>query len=369
MNRRNIRVLVVDDSAVIRTVICDRIAEASDMEVVATATDGREAVDLLKRVEADVVTLDVRMPNMDGLAALDAMLAHRPVPIIMVSALTRLGGEITLEALDRGAIDYVTKPEAGAEVSEAFARNLLRRIRVVAGADVARILQIRRSRKERLAAAAARARAPKPVSQDCPAEWADKCIAIGISTGGPPALSTLFQALRPPMPPIVVVQHMPAHFTRPLAARLDAQSSLCIREAEQGDILRPNHVLIAPGGTHLQLRQHHGHVKARLHDGPPVSGHKPSVDVMMESVARLFPGRCLGIIMTGMGRDGVEGCRQIRAAGGFVLGQDQATSDVYGMNKVAFLQGHVDQQFALDELASVLRRQLGRLWKPAGVPC
>ena len=169
-----------------------------------------------------------------------------------------------------------------------------------------------------------------------PAELAGKCIAIGISTGGPPALAQLFAAIRPPMPPIVVVQHMPPSFTKPLAWRLDSLSELSIKEAAPGDVLEPNHVLIAPGGKHLQVRRMGNAVKAVIRDGPVVSGHKPSVDVMMNSVVEAFGGGCLGVIMTGMGRDGADGCRAIRAAGGYVLGQDEATSDVYGMNKVAY---------------------------------
>jgi two-component system chemotaxis response regulator CheB len=192
-------------------------------------------------------------------------------------------------------------------------------------------------------------------------ELAAKCVAIGISTGGPPALAQLFETLRLPMPPIVVVQHMPPSFTKPLAWRLDSLSDLSIKEAAQGDVLEPNHVLVAPGGKHLQVRRLGGAVKVVIRDGPVVSGHKPSVDVMMNSVAEAFGTGCLGVIMTGMGRDGADGCRAIRAAGGYVIGQDESTSDVYGMNKVAYVEGNVDRQFALDEAAAVIAHQVRRL--------
>jgi two-component system chemotaxis response regulator CheB len=376
MALREIRVLVVDDSAVVRSIIADSIAATPDMKVVATAGDGRQVMEILDAVRPDVITLDIQMPNMDGLATLDAILARRPIPVIMVSSLTKLGAEITLDALERGAVDYLEKPDYGAKTRAALREELPRKIRAAAGLDVERILLIRRRRKQRRAEAeksadshAGRAvfqsrgasRPEKADAASCPPELADKCIAIGISTGGPPALAELFAALRPPLPPIVVVQHMPPSFTKPLAWRLDALSPLAIKEAAQGDPVLPNHALIAPGGKHLQLRRVGQAVKAVVRDGSPVSGHKPSVDVMMQSAAEVFGSGCLGVIMTGMGRDGANGCRAIRAAGGYVLGQDEATSDVYGMNKVAFVEGHVDRQFALDEAAAVIMQQVRRM--------
>jgi two-component system, chemotaxis family, protein-glutamate methylesterase/glutaminase len=364
MSSKKIRVLVVDDSAVIRAMIRDHIADTPDMEVAGTAGDGHRAIEVFRSSCPDVVTLDVQMPGMDGLTALDAILAERPVPVIMVSALAQRGREITLDALDRGAVDYVAKPERGADAAEILGGELLRKIRMVAGTDVRRILEIRRERNRRRAQRPRRTTSPaRPKSRpdDCPAELADGCIVIGISTGGPPALASLFQSLRPPVPPIVVVQHMPAHFTESLARRLDSLAELSIREAVHGDVLRPNSALISPGGVHLSLRRHDGLVKVVLCDSPPVSGHKPSIDVLMKSAAEAFGQRCLGVIMTGMGHDGTEGCRLIRAAGGYVLGQDEASSDVYGMNKVAYVEGNVDRQFALDDAAATIALHARRL--------
>jgi two-component system chemotaxis response regulator CheB len=282
----------------------------------------------------------------------------------MVSSLTQLGADTTFEALERGALDYVPKPDCAAETRAAFGNELLRKIRIAANTDVRRILEIRQERKHRRAERRRPEPVPKQVSTQSPAALRDKCIAIGVSTGGPPALSRLFEALRPPMPPIVVVQHMPVHFTKPLAWRLDSLAQLSVREAEAGDVLRPNHVLIAPGGRHLQLRRTGNLVKVVLRDGAPVSGHKPSVDVMMKSAAEIFGPRLLGVIMTGMGRDGADGCGAIRAAGGYVLGQNEASSDVYGMNKVAYQEGHVDRQFPLSEAAGTVTLQIRRLWQP-----
>jgi len=352
------RVLVVDDSALVRQLICDALNDTDDMEVVGQARTGQQAVDLLNTVQPDVITLDVQMPQMNGMVALEAILALRPVPVVMVSSLTQQGATTTFEALERGAIDYVPKPENGNLALATFRDELLRKVRMAAGTDVNRILKIRQQRKQR------RQQAPTPRPKSVPSmveqALSDQCVAIGISTGGPPALRQLFEAIRPPMPPMVVVQHMPPNFTGPLAWRLDSLSALSIKEAETGDVLRPNQVLVAPGGRHLSLRKVRDEVHVKIFDAPPVSSHRPSVDVMMTSAAGVFGAACLGIIMTGMGRDGVDGCRAIREAGGFVLGQDEATSDVYGMNKAAFVEGHVDAQFALDDLPTLIVRHLRR---------
>jgi len=307
------------------------------------------------------------MPGMDGLATLDAILASRPVPVIMVSGLTQSGATVTLDALERGALDYVAKPDRGSRTEAALGDELLRKIRSANGSDVRRILRIREDRKKRQAQRPPR----QPVVSDIPdtqlKELADKCIAIGISTGGPPALAGLFEMLRPPMPPIVVVQHMPPAFTKPFSWRLNSLSQLSVKEAVRGDMLRPNHAYIAPGGKHLSLRQQGKWTKVVIRDGEPVSGHKPSVDVMMRSAAELFGPRCLGVIMTGMGRDGADGCRAVRAKGGFILGQDEGSSDVYGMNKVAYVEGNVDRQFGLSKAAAIVTQQVRRMTSAAAM--
>jgi two-component system, chemotaxis family, protein-glutamate methylesterase/glutaminase len=368
MSSDKIRVVVVDDSALMRRMISDYISDTPDMEVVATASDGEKAIAVCQKYAPDVVTLDVQMPRMDGLATLEALFNKRPVPVIMVSALTQAGADVTLDALERGALDYVAKPERGSGVQKALGYDLIRKIRSVAGSDVHRVLRIRRDRKQRRAQKPRPQAVPSSVVEAGSGALADKCIAIGISTGGPPALALLFETLRPPLPPIVVVQHMPATFTGPLARRLNGRSKLTIKEAASGDVLRPNHVYIANGGSHLELRRQGKLVKALQRDGEPVSGHKPSVDVMMKCAAEIYGRNCMGIIMTGMGRDGSDGCGHIRRRGGFVLGQDDATSDVYGMNKVAFVEGNVDRQISLNEAATIISRQVARLWCPSRQP-
>ena len=357
----NIRVLIVDDSAVIRQIIRDYVSDAPGMEVVGMAASGQKALGLCESTRPDVVTLDIQMPGMDGLATLDAILAKRPVPVIMVSGLTKAGATVTMDALERGAMDYVAKPERGSRTAAALGEELLRKIRSVYGSDVQRILRIREERKS----CRAQPRRRQPPTRGIPdtplRELADKCIALGISTGGPPALASLFETLRPPMPPIVVVQHMPPAFTGPFSWRLNSLSQLSVKEATGGDMLRPNHVYVAPGGKHLSLLPQGKWTKVMLRDSAPVSGHKPSVDVMMQSAAEIYGPRCLGVIMTGMGRDGSDGCRAIRAKGGFVLGQDEASSDVYGMNKVAHLEGNVNRQFGLSQAAAVIRQQVKQM--------
>ena len=358
MSSRNIRVLVVDDSPLVREIISDVIKEAPGIELAGTACDGRQALLQLERLKPDVITLDVQMPNMDGLATLDAILASNPVPVVMVSSLTQLGANTTLEALDRGALDYVAKPEGAAGVESVLRDELMRKIRAMAGTDVRRMLQIRKERAARASVIRQRqVEVAPPTSAGEVADFVDACIALGISTGGPPALSALFEELRPPLPPIVVVQHMPPAFTKPFAWRLNSLSQLTIKEAETGDVLKPNHVFVAPGGRHLHLRRKAGQVVTEIRDGDPVSGHRPSVDVMMGCAAEIFGKRCLGVVMTGMGRDGADGCGAIRSRGGYVLGQDEASSDVYGMNKVAFVEGNVDRQFSLDNAAATIALQ------------
>ena len=253
MAKANMRILVVDDSAVIREVLCDHVANTPGMEVAGTATDGRQALEMVETLRPDVVTLDIQMPVMDGLETLDALLARRPVPVIMISSLSQRGAEITLDALDRGALDYLPKP-SGAE-SATFHEELSRKIRAAAGADVRRSSGNPPAAEDAPASGWPGRRPPAKAAPAAASELAAACIAIGISTGGPPALTRLFEALAPPMPPIVVVQHMPPNFTKSLAWRLNSLSPLAVKEAEHADVLQADHVYIAPGGKHLQLRR------------------------------------------------------------------------------------------------------------------
>ncbi|MCE5303600.1 MAG: chemotaxis response regulator protein-glutamate methylesterase [Planctomycetaceae bacterium] len=357
MTSAPIRVLVVDDSAVMRQRLREWIESDPGMAVVATAGDGREALDQLAIHRPDVVTLDVQMPTMDGLTALDAIFARQPTPVVMVSSLTGSGAQTTLDALDRGAIDCVRKPDPLSPTHAVFRAELLQKIRTAARVDMRRLLAIRQQRKAP-STESHPAKPQTPIETDAADRLANLGVLVGISTGGPSALSVLFRSLRPPMPPIVVVQHMPRGFTAPLAARLDHLTPLSVREAASDDALQPNGVWIAPAGQHLRLHRIGRQIRVALDDAPPRSGHRPSIDVTMESAANTFGPRCIGVLMTGMGRDGVAGCAAIHQAGGRVLGQDEATSDIYGMNKAAQQAGWIDREVPLDLLASVLESEI-----------
>ncbi len=372
-----VRVLVVDDSALMRRLLCDLLRSSPEIEVAGTARDGREAVLQAVRLKPDVITLDVEMPEVSGLEALPLLLAAHEAPVIMVSALTQEGADVTLQALELGAVDFMPKPE----------RNQLAEMRASSDLLVAKVLTAAQSRVRRIrrttspstgsspttrSGKVATTRGSPPRPRPAPAEPPDKlaepsttspsaspfsriCLVIGISTGGPQALSHILPLLTAPMPPILVVQHMIAQFTGIFANRLDHSCSLTIKEAAEGVLVLPDQVLIAPGGRHMMVAGNLPRARISLSDDAPVSGHKPSVDVLFQSAARVYQAGVVGIIMTGMGRDGVDGCKTILAAGGFTLGQDEATSVVYGMNKAAFVEGALKAQFALDDLPGILR--------------
>jgi two-component system, chemotaxis family, protein-glutamate methylesterase/glutaminase len=373
VRHKRIRVLIVDDSALMRRLLSDLLSTAPEIEIAGTARNGREAVLEAVRLKPDVITLDVEMPEVSGLDALPTLLAVQDAPVIMVSALTQEGADVTLQALEMGAIDFLPKPE----------RNQLAEMRANRDLLVAKVLGAvqggsRRSRRPRTMPGAAKAApllessgAPtaaratprpraKPVASGVLSLVSSRsqntlCVVIGISTGGPQALSQVFPLLTPPLPPILVVQHMPAQFTKVFAQRLDRYTTLTVKQAEEGDAVLPSQVLIAPGGRHMALVGHPPRVRIALSDEPPVSSHRPSVDVLFRSAAAVYQSTALGLIMTGMGRDGVEGCKAILAAGGLALGQDEATSAVYGMNKAAMLEGAVKGQFPLEEFAEIFQ--------------
>jgi len=368
-----IRVLIVDDSALMRRLLSDLLGSAPEVEVVGTARNGREAVLQAVRLKPDVITLDVEMPEVSGLDALPTLLAVQDAPVIMVSALTQEGADVTLRALELGAVDFLPKPERNQLTELRASRELL--IGKVLAAASSRVRRARRttpsaepkpftppsaslssSAGRSSSSALERSRHRPALPKVAPVTiQSSLCIVIGISTGGPQALAQTFPLLAPPMPPVLVVQHMPAQFTAVFAERLNRYSSLTIEQAKDGDLVVPDRVLIAPGGLHLGLTGHPPRVRIVLSEDPPVSGHRPSIDVLFHSAAKVYESSVVGLIMTGMGRDGVDGCKAILAAGGYTLGQDEVTSVVYGMNKAAFLEGAVKVQFALDELPDILR--------------
>jgi two-component system, chemotaxis family, protein-glutamate methylesterase/glutaminase len=364
-----VRVLIVDDSALMRRLLSDLLSSAPEIEIVGTARDGREAVLQAARLKPDVITLDVEMPEVSGLEALPAILAVHPVPVVMVSALTQEGADVTLQALELGAVDFMAKPERNQLAEMRASRDLL--VGKVLAAAQSRVRRPRRTASLSSTSSSTTtspstksvtsrppprppgsSATPPPTSASAPSPL---CFVIGISTGGPQALSQIFPLLVPPLPPILVVQHMPAQFTGIFAERLNRYSTVPIKQAEEGDPVLPDRILIAPGGRHMVLIGHPPRVRIGLLDQPPVSGHRPSIDVLFQSAARAYQSATIGLLMTGMGRDGVEGCKAILATRGFTLGQDEGTSVVYGMNKAAFLERAIKAQFALDELPHVIQ--------------
>jgi two-component system chemotaxis response regulator CheB len=341
---RPIRVLVVDDSAFMRVTLSKRLAGEADLEVVGTARDGQEALAQVAALQPDVVTMDVQMPRLDGLGALVQIMAERPTPVIMVSSLTVQGAEITARALTLGAVDCVAKPSQVISLDGMIAE-LATKIRQVAGSRVRRLkagfLSSRNALEKPL---------PRALSSG------DHILAIGSSTGGPAALCHLFGQLPTELDAAaVVVQHMPAGFTRSLADHLDRVSGWKVKEAEPGDRLLRGQALLAPGGLHMVVNQR-GEVM--LTDEPPVNAVRPAADVTMRSVAEAYGERVVGVVLTGMGRDGTEGALAIRACGGQVIAEAESTCVVYGMPRSVVEAGAANYVVPLHEIAPLIHRLL-----------
>ncbi len=341
-----ISVLVVDDSAFMRRAISKMLESEPDIAVCATARNGEEAILKAARLHPDVVTMDVEMPGMGGLEAVRALASASDIPIIMISALTQEGADITFRALEAGAVDFIAKPDVAYVNIQDVARDLIAKVRAFA----------RPGATPRTAAPAKEQHSP--AESDAPlVRAAFECAAIGTSTGGPVALSKIVPALPGDFPiPIVIVQHMPAGFTRPLADRLNAAGELSVVEAQDGMILRGGHAFVAPAGKQLRLHRAYGggDVEISLAGDDGSSLHVPSVDIMVGSLAEVYGAAALAVILTGMGQDGVLGLRKLKERGGFVLGQDAATSVVYGMPRAAAQAGLVDRQLSLDHIAAAL---------------
>lgn len=335
--KKPVRVLIVDDLAVIRQLLSMLLSADPEIEVVGTANDPFIARERIKALNPDVITLDVEMPNMDGVTFLRKIMALRPMPVIMISTLTQSGAETTLEALEAGAVDFIAKPTT--DVANGLA-------------EVAGVLQ------EKVKAAAAirvgARREPQPVRSlrpNRPASSSERIIAVGASTGGVEALKRLLMDFPAVCPPILITQHMPPRFTAAFAERLNRECPMKVSEARHHDLIEHSHAYIAPGSHHLELVRVGGHYRCCLSEGPTVSGHRPSVDVLFHSVARVAGPAAVGAILTGMGKDGAEGMLELRAAGATTLGQDEASSLIYGMPRVAFERGAVMRQYPLSRMA------------------
>ncbi len=355
-----IRVLVVDDAVVVRRMVTDILSADPELEVVGVAANGRLALAKLDQLAPDLVTLDIEMPEMDGLETLVELRKLRPrLPVIMFSTLTERGASGTLEALARGASDYVTKPANVGSVTIAQARireELIPKIKALCG-------RVSRPKPAVVPPAAPPRVAPRPLIPVRP-----EILAIGVSTGGPNALAEVIPALPAAFPlPVVIVQHMPPVFTRFLAERLNSTAALTVREGEDGALVEPGTVWIAPGNFHMVLRADGDRVRLALTQGPPENSCRPAVDPLFRSVAELYGARSLGVVLTGMGHDGMRGAEAIRAAQGQVLAQDEATSVVWGMPGAVVGAGLADRVLPLSQMAAELvqRSQAGRVLRAA----
>ena len=343
----SIRVLIVDDSALIREVLSRTLGHDGDIEVVGTAEDPIEAREKIKTLDPDVITLDIEMPNMNGLEFLDRLMRLRPIPVVMVSTLTTKGASETLLALELGAVDFVAKPSADLSGGlDAFGDGLRQKIRTAAVSDVGAGTQRRTTAPQRLKTAAA----PQGT-----------LIALGASTGGVEAIRVVLSGLPPDCPPVVIVQHMPPGFTTRFAARLDEVTGLSVHEAEDRMPLKVGHAYVARGDHHLMVDRRSGEFRCRVAQDEPSSGHRPSVDVLFGSVAHAVGPMAVGAILTGMGRDGASGLKAMRDAGAHTVGQSASSSLVYGMPRVAFEEGAVVEQAPLEAIAGRLAAALARL--------
>lgn len=334
----SVRVLVVDDSAVVRQVLSRELARDPEIEVVGTATDPYAARDKIVSQAPDVLTLDVEMPRMDGITFLRKLMHHYPLPVIVVSSLTPRGGELALQAIEAGAVDVISKPGAAYTVGD-LGVELAEKVKAAARARMARVRQ---------------PAAPEPATPLPLARTTDRIVVMGASTGGTQALQSVLRLMPANAPGILIAQHMPEHFTAAFARRLDSLCAITVKEAEDGEPITVGKALIAPGNTHLLVARSGAKYTARVKDGPLVSRHRPSVDVLFKSAAAHAGRNAVGVIMTGMGDDGAAGLRDMRDAGAATLAQDEASCVVYGMPREAVEIGAVWRVVPLDAMARTI---------------
>ena len=344
-----IRVLIVDDSNFMRKALSKLISSDPDIEVVGLASSGEEALRDIPRLKPDVVTLDIEMGGMDGLTALERIMEENPLPVIMFSAHTRRGAEVTVKSLQRGAVDFMEKPSGAISMDlGAVRQELIKKLRVAArtapaGSIVTEVKREKRGRRLRL---------KNPESS---------VIAIGSSTGGVQALHSVIPKLPKSVPtPVVIVQHMPPLFTKSLAEGLDSTSSLTVKEAEEGDVLRAGHVYIAPGALHMTLRSYSGGVSIHLDKEPEDELLRPSVDILFESIAQVYGGAALAVILTGMGNDGLRGMKLLKKKGAVSIAQNEASCSVYGMPKFIVDGGLADRVLPVGEIAKSIENAVKR---------
>lgn len=344
-----IRVLIVDDSATARTVLSEALSKDKEIEIIGTAPDAYVARDKIVQLKPDMICLDVEMPRMDGISFLRKIMKHYPIPVLMVSSLTQKGAEVTFDALEAGAIDYVAKPHSHIyDGINEIEKELIQKVKMVASSNLS-------ARTKRLREEEATQSIPKTYAL---AETTNKLIAIGSSTGGTVALTELLKKFPKNMPGTVIVQHMPAGFTESFANRLNEVCDVEVKEAQNGDIVGKGKVLIAPGDLHMIVKREGGNYKVQIGTGKKVSGHRPSVNVLFNSVSKHAGANAVGIILTGMGSDGAKGMLAMRNSGAYTVGQDEKSCVVYGMPKVANEIGAVVIEKPLDNIAETVIKYL-----------
>lgn len=348
--KKRIKVLIIDDSALVRDILLKGLSADTGLEVVGAAPDVFSGRDMIVKLKPDVLTLDIEMPRMDGIEFLHKLMPQYPLPVVVVSSLTQKGKTITLQALEAGAVDYVPKPAT--DIARGLNDMMMELRTKIKIASTANVSHWKNKKFENISK-------PKyEKSTKALSESTDKVIAIGASTGGTEAIRKVIESLPPTMPGIVIVQHMPAGFTKTFADRLNELSMMNVKEAEEGDRIVTGRVLIAPGDYHMKVKRSGGHYIVNLNNSEKVNGHRPAVDVLMFSVAEHVGANAYGIILTGMGNDGAQGLKAMKDAGAKTIGQNKESSVVYGMPKVAYEVGGVDIQMPLDNIAGGLTKMV-----------
>jgi len=345
------RVLIIDDSALIRSLLTEIIGKQPDLEVIGAAPDPLVAREMIRALNPDVLTLDVEMPRMDGIDFLEKLMRLRPTPVVMVSTLTERGAEVTIRALELGAIDFVAKPKLGISTGmQELGTEICDKIRVAAKA------QLHRHGTTRPAPPVAGADKAPPTHYS--RNSTEKLIAIGASTGGTEAIREVLVRLPPDCPAVLITQHMPPGFTRSFAARMNTLSRISVSEAVDGERVLPGHAYIAPGDLHLRLAKSGSNYIVALDRSEPVNRHRPSVEVLFHSVASVAGRNAIGVMLTGMGRDGAAAMLEMRKAGSFNIAQDEASCVVFGMPREAIAMGAVDEVLPVTEIADRVLQQL-----------
>lgn len=349
-----IRALIVDDSALIRRMLTDILSDDPDIEVVGTAADPYAARDKIKALNPDVLTLDVEMPRMDGITFLGNLMRLRPMPVVMISSLTEKGAEITLQALELGAVDFVCKPKLDiARGMQAYADDLRAKVRMAAAVRASALTRQTEAQPVKVAPKLSADAVLAPAAlRPAPLKTTDKLIVIGASTGGTEAIKDVLAMLPADAPGIAITQHIPAAFSGAFARRMDGASALSVCEARDGQQMLPGHAYIAPGDRHLLIERSGARYLCRLSDGPPVNRHRPSVDVLFRSAAQAAGANAVGVLLTGMGDDGAAGMLEMLQAGASTLAQDEASSVVWGMPGRAWQIGAAQALLPLREMAS-----------------